>query len=306
MDLFLFLKHHSIEYSINESVSSMSFVGIGGRAALVAKPKNRGELLCLLSYLSSNGLPYKVVGNMSNILPPDGFWGVCLISTRKMRALYVEDGIALAECGLPLSLLCRGMLLSGICPPIELAGIPATVGGAVYQNAGAYGRSVADYFIYADIYDPTTDRVLRLDRADMNFSYRHSSLASRGILLLAAIAGNGANPENAKQMMHSLALRRKKSQPREPSLGSVFLRVGETSAAYYIDQVGLKGYCIGDAEVSQKHAGFIINKGGATAKDYRALISVIQETVRDRFCLELKTEIEIIKEQEKNAWLHFA
>ena len=306
MDLFLFLKHHSIEYSINESVSRMSFVGIGGKAAIVAKPKNRGELLCLLSYLSSNGFPYKVVGNMSNILPPDGFWGICLISTSKIRALYMEDGIALAECGLPLTLLCKGMLLSGICPPIELFCIPATVGGAVYQNAGAYGRSIADYFIYADVYDPTTDRVLRLDRADMNFSYRHSSLASRGILLSAAIGGNGAKPEEAEQMMRRLALRRKKSQPQEPSLGSVFLRVGETSAAYYIDRAGLKGYCIGDAEVSRKHAGFIINKGNATAKDYRALISIIQNAVRERFCLELKTEIEIIEEKEKNAWLHFA
>ncbi len=306
MELVSFLNQHSIDYTARESIARLSFVGIGGQVALAAYPKNRGEMLCLLAYLSSHGIPYKVVGNMSNVLPPDGFWGICLVSTRKMRAVYFEQGRAVAECGLPLSLLCRSMLAEGLVPPAALSGIPATVGGAVYQNAGAFGLEIADCLCYADVYDPKTDRVLRVEKDALAFSYRGSALSSHGILLSAAFSCYAGDTRDAERAITQFSELRRKSQPSAPSLGSVFLRVGETSAAYYIDQAGLKGYSIGGASVSQKHAGFIVNNGKATAQDFRALIAFVKKTVFERFGVALETEIEIIEEKEENVWLRFA
>lgn len=306
MDFCLFLDHHKIDYTLGESVARLSYVGIGGNAAIVTYPKNRGEMLCLLSYLSANGIPYKVVGNMSNILPPDDFWSICLVSTKKMRAMYYEEKFASAECGVPLPLLCRSMVLNGLVPMAELSGIPATVGGAVFQNAGAYGQCIADWLVSADVYDPSSDRVVRLSREGLSFSYRRSGLASCGILLSATFSGRVGDPEAANTAMQDFLKKRRETQPSEPSLGSVFLRVGETSAAYYIEQAGLKGCRIGGAVVSEKHAGFIINAGGAVAKDYRALVKLIKQTVADRFGISLRTEIEMIEEKGGNAWLRFA
>ena len=306
MELRSFLDHHKISYCESENVARLSYVGIGGSVTLAAYPKNRGELLCLLSYLFSHGIPYKVVGNMSNILPPDGHWGVCLVSTKKMHSVCLENGLAVAECGTPLPRLCRSMLEMGLMPPVALSGIPATVGGAVYQNAGAYGHSTGDFLVFADVYDPRVDRVVRLERDAFVFSYRHSNLATRGILLSAAFDGSKGDIGTAQALMQNLSQKRRKSQPAERSLGSVFLRTDENSAAYYIDKSGLKGHRIGDAMVSEKHAGFIVNVGNAMAKDYRSLIAFVKQTVLERFGVSLVTEIEIIEEREKNAWLRFA
>ncbi len=304
MELISFLTSHKIEFRRRESVRRLSFVGIGGVAALAAYPKSRGEMLCLLSYLRANAIPYKVVGNMSNILPPDGYWGVCLVSSTKMRSVAIENGVAVAECGAPLSLLCRAMAVADLSPPAELVGIPGTVGGAVYQNAGAFGLDIASRLAFADIYDPRCDRVRRLTAEELGFSYRKSALEQKGILLCAGFFGAAASREASERRMLEYMRRRRESQPRERSLGSVFLRVGETSAAYYIDRAGLKGYRIGDASVSRLHAGFIINEGNATAGQYRALAQHIKETVFESFGVQLKTEIEIIEEREENLWLH--
>ncbi len=305
MNLSTFLEHHGIDYKLNEDTARLSYVGIGGTVALAAYPKNRGELLCLLSFVHANGIPYKVVGNMSNILPPDGNWEICLISTKRLRAIYYEHDMAVAECGVPLSLLCRTMPTYGLVPPSALVGIPATVGGAVYQNAGAYGVCISDRLASVDLYDPREDRVVRVDRAQLSFSYRSSDISARGILLSAAITGAEGNVAESQAAMHEVSCRRRESQPSELSLGSVFLRVGDVSAAYYIETLGLKGYRIGGAVVSQKHAGFIINEGNATAKDFRSLIEFIRSRVGEQFGIALRTEIEIIEETEEARWLRF-
>ena len=306
MDFRLFLESHNIEYKAKESVARLSFVGIGGHATLATYPKNRGELLCLLSYLVSHKIPYKVVGNMSNILPPDSDWGICLVCTKKMRAIYFENDCTVAECGVPISALCKAMFINQRIPPIELFGIPATVGGAVYQNAGAYDLSISDRILSVDLYDPRIDRVVRKHREALSFTYRHSSIASEGIVLSICISHGNGCIEDAEAKMKELYHRRRQTQPSAPSLGSVFLRADNVSAAYYIECAGLKGTRIGDAMVSPKHAGFIVNTGNASAEDYRKLIDLVSKAVYERFCILLKTEIEIITEKEKNAWDHFA
>ena len=306
MDFRLFLESHNIEYKAKESVALMSFVGIGGHATLATYPKNRGELLCLLSYLVSHKIPYRVVGNMSNILPPDGEWGICLVCTRKMRAIYFENDSTVAECGVPISVLCKEMFAKRRIPPIELFGIPATLGGAVYQNAGAFDLSISDRILGVDLYDPRIDRVVRKRREELSFSYRHSSIASDGIVLSVCISSGSGCLEDAEKKMKALYHCRRKTQPDMPSLGSVFLRTNDTSAGFYIERAGLKGKRIGDAMVSPKHAGFIVNMGNASAEDYCKLMDLVRKTVYEKFCVLLKTEIEIITEKEKNAWLHFA
>ena len=306
MDLRLFLQSHNIEYKARECVSRLSFVGIGGSVTLVTYPKDRGQLLCLLSYLVSNSIPYKVVGYMSNVLPPDGEWGICLICTRRIRSIYFEKNQTVAECGVSLSALCRAMLKEGLVPPVELFGIPATVGGAVYQNAGAFDLSVSDRILSVDFYDPRFDCVVKKDRGELAFSYRRSSVVNEGIVLSAAISCGAGSARDAAEKMDALGCRRRQSQPHGPSLGSVFLRVNGVSAAYYIERAGLKGRRIGGAVVSSKHAGFIVNAGGATAEDYRALVDLVEAEVRDQFQLSLQKEIEIINTKEKYQWLHFA
>ncbi len=306
MDLRLFLQSHNIEYKAKERASHLSFVGIGGSVTLVTYPKNRGELLCLLSYLVSHSIPYKVVGYMSNILPPDGEWGICLVCTKRMRSIYFEKNQTVAECGVSLSALCRAMLKEGRVPLVELFGIPATVGGAVYQNAGAFDRSISDCILSVDFYDPRFDRVVKKERSELAFSYRSSSVVNEGIVLSADISSGIGSAPDAAEKMAALCRRRRQSQPHTPSLGSVFLRVNGISAAYYIDRAGLKGRRIGGAMVSPKHAGFIINSGGATAEDYIALVNLVEAEVHDRFHLSLQKEIEIINTKEKYQWLHFA
>jgi len=305
LGLCTFLEHHGIDYKLNESLKRLSYVGIGGTASLVAYPKNRGELLCLLSRLCKKGIPYKVVGNMSNVLAPDGEWKICLVCAKRMRGVYFEQGMAVAECGVPLSVLCRKMLEFNLVPPAELFGIPATVGGAVYQNAGAYGLSIADRLSFVDLYDPREDRVVRVDRSELLFSYRRSDISSRGILLSAGVVGGEGDLFSAEQAMEEVAARRMTSQPAERSLGSVFLRVGDTSAAYYIDRCGCKGYRVGDASVSEKHAGFIVNEGNATARDFLAVLDFVKARVLQCFGVALQTEIEIIEETEGARWLRF-
>lgn len=303
MELIRFLSAHQIDYRERESVKRLSFVGIGGNVAVAVYPKNRGEMLCILSYLHKRAVPYRVFGNMSNVLPPDGFWGICLISTKRMRALSFENGLAVAECGASVSALCRYMKGVGLRQPSALIGIPATVGGAVYQNAGAFGTEISACFSYADVYDPGQDAVFRLSKEEMRFSYRASALRFRGILLSAAFSAD-PQAEGMALSMEAYLKKRHELQPRGRSLGSVFLRVGETSAAYYIDRAGLKGKRIGGAEISPIHAGFIMNKDGATAEDYRALVNLAKARVYEKFSVDLMPEIEIIENRRENVWLH--
>ena len=177
-----------------------------------------------------------------------------------------------------------------------LFGIPGTVGGMVRQNAGAFGYEISDRFKCATCYHPYTQSISNYSKDDMQFSYRDSILRNNSAILLNATFELIEKKRN--DILAEIAEykeRRVTTQPLEyPSLGSIFKRYNGISAGYYIDRAGLKGHCIGGACVSSKHAGFIVNKGGATAEDYLKLIEYVKDKVYSVFGIELEEEIEVI------------
>lgn len=277
-------------------LASTSSVGISTVAAAIAYPDSSDKLIGLLSTLEEKSIPYTVVGRASNLLFKSRVYNGIIVKTTKIKSKSVAENTITLSCGIMLADILH-LALSLELGGIEgLYGIPGTVGGMVKSNAGAFGYEVSDRFVCAECYLPSEHRVCRTSREDMRFSYRSSALSYSGAILLCA--SFDLVPKSRSDISIEIAEyreRRKNTQPTGyPSLGSIFKRYNGISAGYYVDKAGLKGYRIGGAEISQKHAGFIINKGGATADDYIRLIEYVKERVYTVFGIELEEEIQII------------
>ena len=291
-----FLKKHDVEYSELFDISCISSIGIGGAARVAVMPSNADELIKILDYLKGTGLEYKVVGAMSNILPPDGCYDGALLITRKMSRYSFEKNILTVDCGARLSAVLSSAARFNLGGMEELFGIPGTVGGMVFGNAGAYEKSVSDFFIDASIYYPSKNTVCTLNRNDMQFSYRRSAIkGTEAVLLSARFLLEDVPCETVRKRMKAIIRERKERQPySEKSLGSVFLRCGDVPSSLIIDRLGLKGYRIGGAEISKKHAGFIINTGGATSADVKALVVFIKDKIFSSYGVIPNEEIEYL------------
>ncbi len=289
----------NIEKILNEPLYKHSTFKIGGHAKVAYFPKNKEEFISILSYVKSEGERYFVVGNGSNLLFDDkGFDGV-IIFTKNMAECsyeYKPDGVVIyAEAGKKLTELSfeagKKHALSGL----EFAyGIPATVGGAVYMNAGAYGGQMADVVLDIEAYDIEKNQVVKIDNAGADFSYRHSVFEENKnlIVLSARLKLTCGNAEEISKAMDTNMQSRRDKQPLEfPSAGSTFKRPQGYFAAKLIDDSGLKGYSVGGAKVSEKHAGFVINSGGATCADVLALMDDVSRIVKEKFGVELSPEI---------------
>ena len=233
---------------------------------------------------------------MTNLLVKDGVYDGVIIKTDKLQTKSLAESTISVSCGAKMGTVIHCMARQGLGGMEGLAGIPGTVGGMVRQNAGAFGYEVADRFVSAECYLPNVKRLVTLSRDDMCFAYRRSALTSSdAVLISATFRLSPAPPEIILARIKELGEKRRASQPLEyPSLGSTFKRYNGQSAGFYIDRSGLKGARIGGAEVSEKHAGFIINVGGATADDFLKLIDLIKSRVYSAFGIELENEIEII------------
>ena len=265
-------------------------------AEAVAYPKNADELLNTIDSLTEYGVPYFLAGALSNVLFKSHVYNGVVVKTTKMRDKIVADGEISAFCGARISEVTRLMTSLEYGGMEGLAGIPGTVGGMVKQNAGAYGYEISDLFKRAICYSPKERRLIKFSKEDMVFSYRKSALSDTDTVLISATFELVAKPKNdILRELSRLRAKRLESQPiSEPSLGSVFKRYKGTGAGYYVDKCGLKGYSIGGARVSDKHAGFIVNTGNATADDYLRLIEYVKTRVYAEFAIELEEEIEII------------
>lgn len=284
--------HPDIELFEDEPMSKHTTFKIGGPAELLCELKTSSVVVKALEYARQIGIEPFIMGNGSNLLVDDaGIPGV--VFKLANSNWYVNDDHISVESGTSLiktSTVAKRMGLSGL----EFAyGIPGTLGGAVYMNAGAYGGEMS--FVVEDItYVDESGSVKKIKNEDAAFGYRTSIFKNKPgcVILSANLKLNYGDPEEIEAKMADYMGRRKDKQPLDfPSAGSVFKRPEGYFAGALIEQSGLKGYSIGDAQVSEKHAGFIINRGDATCSDVRALIEHIQNTVMKDHGVELECEV---------------
>ncbi len=272
---------------------------IEGVARLLVTPADIPSFMHAVHLAATEGLPYAVLGGGSNLLPPDQEYNGVLFSTKCLNRVSVCGGNFKAECGTGLNrliLMARDRERGGLAP---LYGIPATVGGAVYMNAGAHATAIADCFRGALLFDPLRNEKHFFTHADMDFSYRSSCLQrnKRLILLYACFSlYEQASTQISASIANVIEIRRKTQPLSFPSAGSAFRRPHEGVEVWrLVDACGLRGFSVGGAQISEKHAGFIVNRGGATACDVRELITLAQERVYAKFSLALTPEIEFLQ-----------
>jgi len=292
-----FLNDNKIKYFQNEPLKKHSTFKIGGLADYMVFPSNLDEIVRCVDFLNLNKIHFIVTGNGSNLLFSDeGFSGV-VVNTTACKEIKVEGEKIEALCGQSLGSIASSaqkLSLTGL----EFAyGIPGTCGGAVYMNAGAFGGDISSVFDECICYDTSENKLVTIDKSGMEFSYRHSVLMDRPTLFVVSATfkltrGDG---EQSLEIMKTNMKKRKATQPySQPSAGSVFKRPEGYFAGKLIEDCGLKGFSMGGALVSPKHAGFIVNTGNATAIDVKNLIEHIQNEVYKKFGVKLECEIRFI------------
>lgn len=280
----------------NEPLSRYTGFRTGG-CSTVLIPQTYNSFLETLNFVRANEVKFYILGNGSNVVALDeGYNGFVILTKKALQNIEVNGTFVSAGAGVLLSDLCRKALdhsLSGL----EFAyGIPGTIGGAVFMNAGAYGFEIKDVLREVTVLDENNN-IVSLPVENLLLSYRNSIFHERkGCIILSATFGlsNGCK-EDIFGKMTELLQKRKEKQPLDfPSCGSTFKRPEGSYASKLIDDCGLKGLSLGGAEVSAKHAGFVINKGGATTSDILGLCSIIQTIVKERTGFNLELELEIL------------
>ena len=296
-ELEALLIKNKIEYALDASVSKRSTFKIGGIAAIAIFPKSVDELTTALLAVKACNIKFEVIGNASNILFAFERYGGALIFTSGVDGSFFDGEHIYAECGaslIGLSILARDKALSGL----EFAcGIPARIGGAIAMNAGAHGAEMADLVEYTDALDLVSGEKIRI--YDNGFGYRKSVyLENKSLICLgASLKSSFGDSSEIGERMREYSEKRKASQPLElPSAGCYFMRPEGDFAGRLIEGCGLKGERVGGAEVSTKHAGFIVNVGGASFYDVLSLEEKIKERVLDRFGVLLCREVRLIED----------
>jgi UDP-N-acetylmuramate dehydrogenase len=289
----------------NELMSLHTSFRIGGPADLYAVATGSQELVELVSLARERNIPYLIIGRGTNILVADeGIRGLVIENGSQQISFEGAgraDSVLYAESGALLGDLARESARRGLGGLEWAVGIPGSVGGAIVGNAGAYGHYIGDVVRKATVL-ARDGTVRQLSAAEMDFGYRTSRFkgqAGQGwqeVILSAEFALRPASAQSLAQKMAEYTRRREASQPAGPSVGSVFKRTKQYPAGFLIEQAGLKGTRIGGAQISPKHANFIINLDGARAADVKALIDLARDQVREQFGVELEPEIELIGE----------
>lgn len=292
------LTEESINAKEQLSLAAHTTFRIGGPAALAAFPENAEQVRTVLLACRESGVPCALVGNGSNLLCPDeGFEG-CVLFTTAMKEISVDGSIITAGAGAAVASICCTARDRGLAGLSFAYGIPGTLGGAVCMNAGAYGGEIADCILDVTCLDTETGDIVTIPGDACAFSYRTSRfLASRDIVLSARLGTAYGSADIIRAEMEDIAARRREKQPLEyPSAGSAFKRYPGRFTAQLIDEAGLKGFSVGGAQVSEKHAGFIINRGGATASDVQTLIAHIRKHIHDLHGIWIEPEIRTLSD----------
>ncbi|MBQ6892882.1 MAG: UDP-N-acetylmuramate dehydrogenase [Clostridia bacterium] len=281
------------------SMKRITSFRIGGNADMVVYPVDAQSFVFAINCAKELGVPYIVIGNGSNTLASDkGFRGVVFVTT-DMRKVQINGEYLTAGCGCLLGSVGTNASTAGLSGAEFANGIPGTVGGAVYMNAGAYGGQMADIVYSTECYDLDSGEIITLDNAAHKFDYRHSVFMEKNYIVLSStfkLINGDSNAIKAKMNEH-LKARREKQPLEYPSAGSTFKRPTGYFAGKLIEDAGLKGTSVGGAMVSPKHAGFIINTGDATASDVLSLIDIVKEKVFSMFGVKLECEIRFVGEK---------
>lgn len=280
----------------DEPMKNHTSFKIGGPAAALCAPKDRRQLRELVGFVQREGVDSWYIGNGSNLLVSDaGLNGIAILLDSSFDGEIELDGtVLLAPAGKKLSALCAAACAAGLTGLEFAYGIPGSVGGAVYMNAGAYGGEMKDRLLWVEYLAPTGE-IVRLEQEQLSLSYRHSRFMEEGMqgscIVRAAFGLQRGEKAAIQSEMDRILNQRRQKQPLEyPSAGSTFKRPQGAFAAQLIDECGLKGFTVGGAQVSEKHAGFVINTGKATCADVLELTRQVQECVQEKtgYLLELE------------------
>ena len=272
---------------------------VGGTADVLLCPKEYSQLQETVRICNENNIPFIVLGNGSNILVRDGGIREVVIKLTSINFLEISQNKIKAGSGVSLKEVSDFALENSLTGFEFACGIPGSVGGAVFMNAGAYNGEIKNVITQAEVLD-REGNIKTLDKEQLSFDYRKSNIMEQGYIVLSAVFTlEYGDKETIKSTIDDLTARREEKQPLEyPSAGSTFKRPKGYFAGKLIQDCELKGFTIGGAAVSEKHSGFVINKGNATAKDVLDVISHVQETVMQKFGVKLETEVRIIGEEK--------
>jgi len=284
-----------IDAVCDEPMKNHTSFRIGGNADIFVSVKSEAEIISCINFFKAHGVAITIIGNGSNLLvSDDGIEGAVVCIGKGFSNVSCQGCEIKADSGVLLSKIASLALEHGLAGFEFAAGIPGTLGGAIVMNAGAYGGEMKDCVVTTRYLDKNGN-ICRCTGDEHAFGYRKSRFEDGEIILSSTIKLRYGDRAQIKSEMHSLAQKRREKQPLEyPSAGSTFKRPEGAFAAKLIDDAGLRGYSIGDAAVSDKHCGFVINKGEASFKDVIALMQHIKKTVKEKFGFELEPEVRII------------
>ena len=301
-DLLTYLKKREeaggLAFKTDCPLAPASSFKIGGNADFVIFPSSTDELVSTVKYLRGSSIKHIVIGNASNVLFADEGYRGAVVFTKELKDITLDAGRITAECGVPLIALSVFAQRSGFEGLAFAYGIPGTLGGAVYMNAGAYEGEMKQIVESVTFYDPSSDEILTRYGEENEFGYRHSFYSDKDLVILSAsfTLKKADDPAAVRALMDEHMAARNSKQPLEyPSAGSTFKRYPGYYTGKLIEEAGLKGYTVGGAQVSEKHAGFVINKGGATAADVLALIDHIKSEIFKKNGIHIECEVRYIE-----------
>lgn len=287
----------------NEPMAKHTSFKIGGIADYFIKVTNIEELKGLLEITNKINIPITIIGNGTNVLVRDGgIRGIVIkleLNSFKIKRISSEDVLITVESGMTLAALAAIALKEEITGLEFLSGIPGSIGGSIRMNAGAYGGEMKDLVVKTR-YMTHDGKIKTLELSKHEFEYRNSVFSKMNVIIIdTTLKAKKGNKEEIQEKMNEYSASRKKAQPLEyPNAGSTFKRKEGILTAKLIDECGLKGFSIGDAEVSTKHAGFIINKGKATAKDVLELVEHIKTEIKKKFNIDVELEILVLGDEK--------
>ena len=274
----------------NEPMAAHTTYQTGGPAEVYVYPQTQEEWSFVLKLARTENVPLRIIGFGSNILVSQHGVGGITCSTKKMNQISISGATIKAQAGAALDKVCALACKNGLAGMEKLSGIPGSVGGAVYMNAGAFGQETFDCLEYFDVID-FEGRPATILKSDISYGYRHVEGIENYIILSAGFTLQAGDYTQLIAARNSVCQNRIDKQPLEyPSAGSVFKRPANDYASRLIDQTGLRGLSIGGAKVSEKHAGFIVNFNRATPQDIKALMDRVRSEVKAKFGVELELE----------------
>ena len=280
---------------MNESLKKHTTYGIGGPADLMIFPKSKQDLIKVIEIINENKIQLTILGSGSNVLVSDnGIRGAVISLKNSLKQIEVDDNILYAECGTMLGKIVKHAVKNNLIGLENLNGVPGTLGGALIMNAGAWGGEISENLVHVEIMN-SKNEIQKIQKKDLNFSYRQSSFNKDDILLSAKFNLQKADKDVIKENFIEAQSGRKKSQPlNKRSAGSLFKNPKNNSAGKLLDEAGLKGFSFGDAKISEKHANFFINDGDASSRDMLMLIKKAHKEVKDKFNVNLSLEVKLM------------